>query len=202
MPQAAASTLDTWEQDVKGCCRCRTASGSEVFLCSCQYVARHKPHCQLSSAVRLAPTWEVHNAPGLPWVQLVQLLHLRGRQHLILRAAHGRCSAARVSMKRVPWALPCPPLCPRLPLCPGLRGAAWLSKGRQAQASIATSSAPNPCLQRRQEERGQRLELLQARHVVPVIAHQEVAGPVGSKQGRLARDGCITGQCEGAGTSV
>lgn len=86
----------------------------------------------------------------------------------------GRCSAACISMKRVPL------------LLESRMGAAWLARGKQAQASSATSPAPQPYLQRGQEERGQRLELLQARHVVPVIAHQEVAGPVGSKQGRLA----------------
>jgi len=48
-------------------------------------------------------TWEVHNAPGLPRVQLVQFLHLWSRQHFVLRQKGHRERHGWAASGKQPW---------------------------------------------------------------------------------------------------
>ena len=133
-------------------------------------------------------------------MQLVELLHLWGRQHFVLHQKWAQIEAW-LGIDEVQLWSTAPSLWGGQHLvlqkkkrftqtavrgrhrgCTANRPRHFLLSRRACTASATLApyhckEAAVPCLQRGQEERGQRLELLQPRHVVPVVANQEVAGP-------------------------
>lgn len=158
------------------------------------------------------PTIKVHNAPGLLWVQLVQLLHLLWGQHLILRGGWGapRARGFHAAEARGQFAPHVAQHEARVRHLPGQKhvvkgllgdrgdgpapqplfqaasaqGSPAFSLSSRALPALMPAIVPDPHLRRRHEQGRQVCETRQSAAAVPVVAHQEVERPASEWRGK------------------